>query len=46
MGLTFFYYGARMAARRTNVLAKQFLMASIVYLPLVFGLLMFDRLQR
>jgi protoheme IX farnesyltransferase len=46
MGLAFFYYGARMAARRTNVLAKQLLMASIVYLPLVFGLLMFDRLQR
>jgi len=32
-----------MAARRTNVLAKQLLMASIVYLPLVLGLLMVDR---
>jgi heme O synthase-like polyprenyltransferase len=32
-----------MAASRTNALAKQLLMASIVYLPLVFALLMFDR---
>jgi len=43
LGMGFLYYGARMAARRTNVLAKQLLMASIVYLPLVFALLMFDR---
>ena len=43
LGAGFLYYGARMAARRTNVLAKQLLMASIVYLPLVLALLMFDR---
>ncbi len=43
LGAGFLYYGARMAAQRTNVLAKQLLMASIVYLPLVLGLLMFDR---
>ena len=43
LGAGFLYYGARLAARRTNVLAKQLLMASIVYLPLVFAVLMFDR---
>ena len=43
MGAGFLYYGARLALRRTNVLAKQLLMASIIYLPLVFALLIFDR---
>jgi protoheme IX farnesyltransferase len=43
LGVGFLYYGARLAAQRTNVLAKQLLMASIVYLPLVLTLLMFDR---
>ena len=43
LGMGFLYYGARMAVQRTNVLAKQLLMASIVYLPLVFALLMWDR---
>jgi len=43
LGVGFLYYGARLATRRTNVLAKQLLLASIVYLPLVFGLLMLDR---
>ena len=43
LGAGFLYYGVRMAAQRTNVLAKQLLMASIVYLPLVFALLMLDR---
>jgi len=43
LGAGFLYYGARLAARRTNILAKQLLMASIVYLPLVLALLMFDR---
>jgi len=43
LGVGFLYYGARLAAERTNVLAKQLLMASIIYLPLVFALLMFDR---
>jgi protoheme IX farnesyltransferase len=43
LGGGFLCYGARLAARRSNVLAKQLLMASIIYLPLVFALLMFDR---
>ncbi|MGO8737178.1 MAG: heme o synthase [Terriglobia bacterium] len=43
LGAGFLYYGARMAAQRTNALAKQLLMASILYLPAVLVLLMFDR---
>ena len=43
LGAGFLYYGARMAVQRTNLLAKQLLMASIIYLPLVLALLMFDR---
>jgi len=43
LGSGFLYYGVRMAAQRTNLVAKQLLMASIVYLPLVFALLMFDQ---
>jgi protoheme IX farnesyltransferase len=43
LGAGFLYYGARMAAQRTNFLARQLLMASILYLPLVFALLMMDR---
>ncbi len=43
LGAGFLYYGVRMAVQRTNVLARQLLMASIIYLPLVLGLLMFDR---
>ena len=43
MGLVFAHAGARMAAVRSNVLAKRLLLASIVYLPLVFALMMFDK---
>ena len=46
LGAGFLYYGARMAAQRTNVFARQLLMASIIYLPLVFALLMFDRTRQ
>jgi len=43
LGSAFFYCGARLAALRTNTLAKQLLLASIAYLPLVFALLMVDK---
>ncbi len=42
-GLLFLYCGVRWATARTNALARQLLMASIVYLPLVFSLLMLDK---
>ncbi len=43
MGLGLLYYGLRLAAMRSSALAKQLLIASIVYLPLVFALLMLDK---
>jgi len=43
LGLGFLGYGARLAASRTNAQAKRLLLASIVYLPLVFALMMVDK---
>jgi protoheme IX farnesyltransferase len=43
LGAGFLYYGVRMAGRRSSSLARQMLLASITYLPLVFALLMIDR---
>jgi protoheme IX farnesyltransferase len=43
LGAGFLYYGVRMAGRRSSSLARQLLLASITYLPLVFALLMIDR---
>jgi len=40
----FFYYSARLAFRRSNVDARRLLMASIIYLPLVFVLMVLDKL--
>jgi protoheme IX farnesyltransferase len=43
MGFLFAHAGVRMAAVRSNALAKRLLLASIIYLPLVFALMMFDK---
>jgi heme o synthase len=43
LGLTFLYAAARAAFDRTNARARQVLLASVVYLPLLYGLLVFDR---
>jgi len=43
LGLGFFHYGMRLAFHRTNSLARRVVLASIVYLPLVFALLMLDK---
>jgi heme o synthase len=43
LGLAFLYCGARLAALRTNVLARQLVLASVAYLPLVFALMMVDK---
>src|SRR6267154_2068723 len=40
LGSGFFYYGARLALRRSNVIARRLLFASIIYLPLVFALML------
>ncbi len=43
LGSYFLYAGARAAFDRTRVRARQVLLASVVYLPLLYGLLVFDR---
>jgi protoheme IX farnesyltransferase len=40
----FFYYSARLACRRSNATARRLLLASIVYLPLAFFLMVLDKL--
>lgn len=43
LGGYFLYCGIRVAMERTNVRARQVLLASVVYLPLIMALLVFDR---
>jgi heme o synthase len=43
LGIGFAAYGLRLAASRTRILARRVLLASIVYLPLMFGLMMLDK---
>jgi heme o synthase len=45
LGSYFLLHGARMARDRTNALARRLLLASVLYLPLVFGLMMFDKIR-
>jgi heme o synthase len=40
LGLLFVYYGARLAMGRSNALARRVLMASVIYLPLIYILMM------
>ena len=44
LGSYFLLHGARLARNRTNQLARRLVLASVLYLPLVFGLMMFDKL--
>jgi hypothetical protein len=37
------YYSASLAFQRSGLAARRLLLASIVYLPLAFGLLMFGK---
>jgi len=43
LGCCFLYYGIRVAMERTNIRARQVLFASVLYLPLIMGLLVIDR---
>ncbi len=43
LGLGFLVCAARLAAVRSNALARQLLSASVVYLPLLFGLMIVDK---
>jgi protoheme IX farnesyltransferase len=44
LGFYFLLHGSRMARNRTNALARRLVLASVLYLPLVFGLMMFDKI--
>jgi len=43
LGFGFLHYGMRLALRRSNCFARRLVLASIVYLPLVFVLMMVDK---
>jgi heme o synthase len=43
LGLWFLYSGVRVAIERTVTRARGVLMASVLYLPLIYGLMLFDR---
>jgi len=43
LGLGLLHYGVRLATNRSNSLARRLVLASVVYLPLVFALLMVDK---
>lgn len=43
LGAMFLYAGVRVAFDRTALRARRVLLASVVYLPLLYGLLLFDR---
>ena len=45
LGSYFLLHGARLARNRTNALARRLVLASVLYLPLVFGLMMFDKVR-
>jgi len=43
LGLWFLYTGVRVALDRTNVRARHVLLASVIYLPMIYGLMVLDR---
>jgi protoheme IX farnesyltransferase len=43
LGFGLLHYGMRLAANRSNSFARRLVLASIVYLPLVFALMMVDK---
>ena len=44
LGVGFLHYGARAAMARTKIQARRLLQASVIYLPLVYGLMMIDKI--
>jgi len=43
LGIWFLYTGVRVAFDRTNARARSVLLASVIYLPMIYGLMVFDR---
>jgi protoheme IX farnesyltransferase len=46
LGLIFFYYSSRFAYEKSNASARRLLVASIIYLPLMLGLIMLNKQWR
>ena len=44
-GLAFLFCGARLAHSRSNALARRLVLASVIYLPLLFALMMVDKIS-
>ncbi|MGH9666584.1 MAG: protoheme IX farnesyltransferase, partial [Bryobacteraceae bacterium] len=42
-GLFFLYYSVRVMFDRTRIQARRVLLASVVYLPVLYGLMLFDK---
>ena len=45
VGLAFLFCGARLAHSRSNALARRLVLASVIYLPLLFALMMVDKIS-
>jgi len=43
LGLAFLFYGTRLALARSNSLARRLVLASVIYLPLVWTLMVLDK---
>lgn len=43
LSICFLYYGAQLAVRKTNAAARRLLLASILYLPIVFALMVLGK---
>ena len=43
LGLLFLYAGVRVSFDRTRQQARRVLLASVIYLPVLYGLMLFDR---
>jgi protoheme IX farnesyltransferase len=44
LGLVFLFFGIRLARFRTGALARQVMLASVIYLPIVFALMMVNKI--
>ena len=45
VGLAFLFCGARLAHSRSNALARRLVLASVIYLPLLFALMVVDKIS-
>jgi len=46
LGIAFLYFAVRTALNKTKLDARRLLQASVIYLPLVYGLMLIDKTAR